>query len=157
MSEFIVYGVPGRPYVRSVLLGLEEKQAPYRLHALGLGEHRGEEHLARHAFGRMPVLDHGDFRLYETQAILRYIDDVFPAPPLEPKDPRLAARMNQIVGIMDWYFFPQVSVGIVFQRIVGPVLMGHTPDEAVIAAAVPKARTCLGELDRLLVPRIIPE
>ena len=42
-----VFGVPGSPYVRSVLIALEEKQAPYRLHALGLGEHRSEEHLAR--------------------------------------------------------------------------------------------------------------
>src|SRR4051795_8998812 len=38
----------------------------------------------------------------------------------------------------------------VFQRIVGPVLMGTTPDEAVIAAAIPDAERCLGELDRLL-------
>jgi glutathione S-transferase len=38
----------------------------------------------------------------------------------------------------------------VFQRIVGPVLMGITPDEAAIAAAVPAAELCLGELNRLL-------
>ena len=34
------------------------------------------DHMARHPFGRIPVLDHGDFRLYETQAILRYLDRV---------------------------------------------------------------------------------
>jgi glutathione S-transferase len=78
MSEFVVYGVPGSPYVRSALLGFHEKQAPYRLQALAEGIHaaRTEEHMQRHPFARVPVLDHGDFRLYETQAILRYVDAV---------------------------------------------------------------------------------
>ena len=30
MSEFVVYGVAGSPYVRSALLGFEEKGADYR-------------------------------------------------------------------------------------------------------------------------------
>ena len=58
--------------------------------------------------------------------------------------------MNQIVGINDWYLFPQVARIIVFQRIVGPALMGITPDEAAVAGAVPDAELCLGELNRLL-------
>jgi glutathione S-transferase len=39
---------------------------------------------------------------------------------------------------------------ITFNRIVGPVLLRTTPDEAAIAAALPMARTCIGELERLL-------
>jgi len=150
MSEFVVYGVPGSPFLRSVEMGFHEKGQAYRLHAMGPGDSRSEEHLRRHAFGRIPVLEHGDFRLYETQAILRYLDDLFPEPAFEPTDPRAAARMNQLVGVNDWYLFPQVSVALVFQRIVGPALMGLTPDEAVIAAAMPKAKVCIAEIDRLL-------
>jgi glutathione S-transferase len=150
MSEFVAYGIPGSPFLRSALLVLEEKRQPYRLQTLAVGENRGESHLARNAFGRIPVLEHGDFRLYETQAILRYVDAVCPSPAMTPKDPRASARMNQIIGINDWYLFPQVGVGIVFQRIVGPVLLGKAPDENVIAAAVPKAQVCLGEIERLL-------
>ena len=55
---------------------------------MGFGETKTQEHLARNPFGRIPVVDHGDFRLYETQAILRYLDDLYPAPPLRPKNPR---------------------------------------------------------------------
>ncbi|WP_371260902.1 glutathione S-transferase N-terminal domain-containing protein [Bradyrhizobium sp. Cp5.3] len=44
------------------------------------GTSRQPEHLTRYPFGRMPVLDHGDFRLYETQAILRYLDRALPQP-----------------------------------------------------------------------------
>jgi glutathione S-transferase len=39
---------------------------------------------------------------------------------------------------------------IVFQRIIGPTLLGTTTDEAAVAAAVPMARVCIAELDRLL-------
>jgi glutathione S-transferase len=98
----------------------------------------------------MPVVDHGGYVLYETQAILRYIDALFPNLPLQPVQPQAIGRMNQIIGINDWYLFPQVARIIVFHRIVGPVLMGMTPDEAAVAAAVPDAELCLGELNRLL-------
>ena len=80
MSAFVVHGVPGSPYLRAVLLGLEEKRAPYRLAAMALGEARAAAHLARQPFGRIPVFEHGDFQLYETQAILRYLDAVRPEP-----------------------------------------------------------------------------
>jgi glutathione S-transferase len=117
---------------------------------LAPGESKSPEYLKRHPFGRMPVIEHDGFWLYETQAILRYIDAIFPEPSLQPEDPKVAARMNQIIGINDWYLFPEIARVIVFQRIVGPALMGLTPDEAVIAAAAPKVPVCLGELDRLL-------
>ena len=129
---------------------LEEKGARYRVHALAPGESKSPDHLARQPFGRIPAFEHGDFRLYETQAILRYLDAVIPQPPLQPAAPRLAARMNQIIGINDWYFFPKVAAVVVFQRIVGPRLLGTATDEAAITAALPIARTCIGELDRLL-------
>jgi glutathione S-transferase len=150
MAEIAVYGIPGSPLVRAALLGLEEKGVPYRLQALSVGENRGEAHLARHPFGRVPVIEHGDFRLYETQAILRYVDAAFPGPALQPTEPRAAARMNQVMGISDWYVFRDIGVGIVFQRIVGPILLGRAADEAVIREALPKAQVCIGELERLL-------
>ena len=74
---------------------------------MGFGESKTPEHLARHPFGRIPVVDHGDFRLYETQAILRYLDDLYPTPPFQPKDARAKARMNQLVGITRLVFLSQ--------------------------------------------------
>ena len=148
MSEFVVHGIHGSPFVRAVQLVLEEKGVPWRLQAMALGDR--QTRLTLHPFGRMPVLDHGEFRLYETQAILRYIDDVLPEPALQPKDPKAAARMNQVMGVNDWYLFPQVTAVIGFHRIVGPKLMGLTPDEAKIAEAMPNAHACIRELERLM-------
>ena len=59
-------------------------------------------------FGRVPVLRHGEFRLTETAAILRYLADLSGAD-LVPADPRAAARMTQIIGVIDAYgYWPLV-------------------------------------------------
>jgi glutathione S-transferase len=150
MNEFVVHSIPGSPFGRAVLLALEEKSARYRLAPVAPGMFKTPEHLTRHPFGRVPVLDHGDFRLYETQAILRYVDRVLPKSALTPADPRSAARMDQLMNINDWYLFQGVASVIGFQRVVGPRLMGLTPNEEAIAAAMPKAHTVFAELARQL-------
>jgi glutathione S-transferase len=150
MSEFIVHSIPGSPFGRAVLATLEEKGASYRLSPVAPGTFRSPEHLARHPFGRVPVLEHNGFRLYETQAILRYLDRVLPNPALTPADPKRAARMDQVMNVNDWYLFHGVANVIVFNRVVGPRVMGLKPDEAAIEAAMPKARAVFEELVRLL-------
>jgi glutathione S-transferase len=150
MSEFIVHSVPGSPFGRSVLAMLEEKGAPYRLAPVALGTFQSAEHLARHPFGRVPVLEHDGFMLYETQAILRYLDRVLPEPSLTPADPRRAARMDQAMNVNDWYLFHGVGNVIIFHRVIAPRIMGRAPDEAAIEAAMPKAKVVFNELARLL-------
>lgn len=150
MSEFTVWTIPGSPYARAVLAVLIEKGADWRLEPLQPGMTKQPDHLARQPFGKMPAFAHGDFKLYETQAILRYIDRVLPDPALSTNDPKALARMDQLLNISDNYLFRGVGNVIGFQRIVGPMLLGMTPDEAAIAAAMPDAHVVLGELSRLL-------
>jgi len=150
MSDFIVHSVPGSPYGRAVLVTLEEKGAGYRVMRVAPGGARSEPHIARHPFGKVPVLEHGDFMLYETQAILRYLDRVLANPPLTPADARVAARMDQVMNICDWYLMQGVGNVIGFQRIVGPRLFGLVADENAIAAAMPQAHVVFKVLSELL-------
>jgi glutathione S-transferase len=150
MPDFIVHTVPGSPYGRSVLATLEEKGASYRVEPVAPGAIKAEPHVGRHPFGRVPVLEHGGFVLYETQAIVRYLDRVLPKPALTPTDPKSAARMDQVMNVNDWYLFHGVNNVLTFQRIVLPRLLGGVPDEAAIAAAMPKAHQVFNELSRLL-------
>ncbi len=147
MSEFVVHSHPGSPFGRAVMATLEEKGAPFRLARLAP---KSPEHLALHPFGRIPIFEHDGFRLYETQAILRYLDRVLPDPTLTPFDAKRAARMDQLMNINDWYLFQGVGNVIIFHRVVGPKVMGITPDEDAIKAAMPKARVVFDELARLL-------
>jgi glutathione S-transferase len=153
MTGMTVYGIPGSPFLRSVEITLKEKDLPYHLHPMAPGEHKQAEHLARHPFGRVPAFEHDGFALYETQAIIRYLDEVFPSPPLTPGNPGQRARMNQVIGIIEWYFFPKAAAPIAFNRIIGPKLLGLPTDEAAIAEAMPMARTCFTVLDGILGDR----
>jgi glutathione S-transferase len=150
MSDFVVHTVPGSPYGRAVLATLEEKGARYRVAPLAPGGSKSEPHLSRHPFGRIPVLERDGFSLYETQAILRYLDRLLPEPALTPAKLEDAARMDQVMNICDWYLFQGVGAVIGFHRIVAPKLFGAAPDEAAIAAAMPKAHRVANELSRLL-------
>ncbi|HEY1430641.1 MAG TPA: glutathione S-transferase N-terminal domain-containing protein, partial [Stellaceae bacterium] len=88
MSGIIVHGIPGSPYVRAALLSLEEKGADYEFAAMAPGTLKQQPHLARHPFGRIPAFEHDGWMLYETQAIMRYVDAVVPGPRLQPEEPR---------------------------------------------------------------------
>jgi glutathione S-transferase len=150
MSEFIVHSIPGSPFGRAVMATLEEKGARYRLTPVMPGTMKTPQHLALHPFGRIPVLEHDGFRLYETQAILRYLDRLLQEPALTPAEPKRAARMDQVLNVCDWYLFQGCGSVIGFQRVVGPKLMALKPDEAAIEAAMPRARAVFAELARLL-------
>jgi glutathione S-transferase len=150
MPDIIIHSVIGSPYGRAPLIALEEKAVHYRLLPLAPGAAKQQPYLGLHPFGRIPVLDHDGFVLYETQAILRYVDRSFPGPPLSPPSAHALARMDQLLNICDWYLMQGVNNVIAFQRIVAPRFLGREPDEAVIAAAMPKARLVLGELERFL-------
>jgi glutathione S-transferase len=148
MARPIVYGPALSTYVWSARLALAEKGVAHELVEIPFGEHRREPHLARHPFAKVPAFEHDGFQLYETQAILRYIDEGFPVAPLQPTDLHQFARMSQIMGIVDAYMWPSIVGGILFNRVLAP-RFGLPVDEAAAIAALPRARLCLSEIARL--------
>ena len=148
MARPIVYGAAMSPYVWSVRLTLAEKGVAHELVSVGISEFRSEAHLARHPFGKIPAFEHDGFMLYETQTIMRYVDEAFPASPLQPIEVHPFSRMNQIMGVVDNYLTPCLLADVIFQRMVAP-LIGRTTDETAVSAALPKVRHCLGEIARL--------
>jgi len=151
MTRFTVYTVPGSPFARSVMAMLEERHADWQLAPLAVGEHKQMPHLARQPFGKMPAIEFDGRCLYETQAILRYLDEALPGSSFVPDSLDDRARMNQVIGICDAYLFPEAARVIVFHRVIGPaVFPGMEPDLDAIAEAMPRAHTIFAELSRLL-------
>ena len=91
-----VYGFPGSTCTRKVLMTLHEKNCPYAFIPvdLGKGEHKQPEHLARQPFGVVPVLDHDGFVLYESRAIIRYLDAALVGEKLTPTDLKCQLALN---------------------------------------------------------------
>lgn len=148
-ADVILTGPAYSVYLRIARLALIEKGVPYRLQELDIFDEAAipPDYLEHHPFKRVPVLRHGDFELYETSAITRYIDEAFPGPALQPAEPRQRARMSQAIAVLDSYgYWPLVRVIFVERR------ERESPDETAIAAALPEARRCLGALERLLDP-----
>jgi glutathione S-transferase len=150
MREPILFGLERSVYTRIARLALEEKRVPYQLSEVEIFGPQGvpPEHLERHPFGRIPVLRHGEFELYETSAITRYIDERFSGPALQPKDTQHRARMNQIIGLLDAYAYRPMIWGVFVQRVRVPA-NGGTPDEAEITRSLALAGKCLTALERL--------
>jgi len=151
LIEPIVFGAAYSVYVRIVRLVLAEKGIGYRLVEIDIHGPEGAppNYLARHPFGRIPAFEHDGFHLYESGAIARYVDEAFPGPALQPSDPRRRARMNQIVSLLDSYAYRTLVWDIFVERVRMPV-RGQTSDEARIAAALPRAETCLAALVDLM-------
>jgi glutathione S-transferase len=76
------------------------------------GEPRTPEHLERHPFGKVPVLDHDGMRILETTAIARYLNDVLPGRSLIPATPKDRARMDMIIGVIDSYGYGALIGGV---------------------------------------------
>ena len=150
MSRPRLYGQAYSVYVRTARLALTEKGVDHELVPVDVFAAGGPpaEYLARHPFGRIPAFEHGDFSLYETTAIARYADEGFDGPPLQPTGPRQRARMNQIVSILDNYAYRTLVWDIYVER-VRAAAQGRANDETKIAAAQPKARTCLDAIGTL--------
>src|SRR4029078_4821543 len=131
MSDPIVYGFPRSTFVNIVRMVLTHKEAPYAFHDLDLLM-GNPEHLALHPFNRVPIFRHDDFTVYETSAIVSYIDEVFAGPRLTPQDLRTRARMNQWISAVNSYFYPYMIYHVTHERLVFPEL-GIASDEKVVA------------------------
>jgi len=69
MSDLTLLGFPRSTFVQIVGLVLTHKDVPYTFRDLE-PDMGSPAHLALHPFDRIPILQHGDFTLYETSAIV---------------------------------------------------------------------------------------
>jgi len=93
MASIKVYGVPPSTFTRAVLMGCHEKGIDYELvptfpSTVG----------PLNPFGKIPAMTHGELTLFESSAILRYLDGAFAGPKLWPADARAAAIVDQWIG-----------------------------------------------------------
>ena len=72
---------------------LEEAGIPYRTRLLALGDQDKPDYRALQPFGQVPILQDGEFTLFESGAIMLYIDER--SETLLPKDPVARAHATQ--------------------------------------------------------------
>jgi glutathione S-transferase len=139
----IFYYGAGSPFAWRVWLALEHKAIPHERIVLSFmaGDLQKAEFVAINPRGRVPVIVDGDVTLYESAAILEYLDDAYPqyGRPLFLETVRDRARVRRLVCEADNYFAPLALT--LFRRVILTAPAERQPER--IAAAL---EACLAEL-----------
>ncbi len=133
-ETLVVYGAEYSTYVRSVRLCCEEKGVVYQFRER-LG--RADRLVLNNPFKKIPIIRHGDFVLYESAAICRYIDRRFDGPPLSPASIKELALMDQWISAANCYFDPAFIRRFVLEYAF-PSGKDKQIDEAKLEAALPE-------------------
>lgn len=107
-----LHSMSGSPYAWRVWLALEHKGIPYQLKTLSFddGDFQRPQFAALNPRRRVPVIVEDDFALYESAAIMEYLDDKWPDPPrLFSTDIRQRALERRMVREADQYFAPALE------------------------------------------------
>ena len=148
-----LYGHRGSICTNRVLFALAEKsvEADFVAVDLAKGEHKLPAHLARQPFGMIPVLEDGAISLYESRAIIRYLDDKLPGTRLTPKEIPSRAAMEQWISVEQSYASPPVSE-IVKQKFLVP-MQGGKVDVAALDQAKESVSLALDVINKALSVR----
>lgn len=125
-----LYGFDGSTYVRTVKMVMRDKGIDCEQAQINVleGEPRQPEHLKRHPFGKVPVLDIDGIRIRETDAICRYLEETRPDPALIPDSPKSRALMNEAISLINSYGYGAL-VGVAGYHLF-PEFIGGQNDEA---------------------------
>jgi glutathione S-transferase len=130
VAGIVFHSIEESAYLWTAMNVADEKGVSYEIVPI---VYQSPEHLKLHPFGKMPVLQHDDLFLYETAAIVHYIDKAFDGPQLQPRDAAGQADVIRWISIVNAYVFPTMN-RFMKERLVRPA-MGVEPDLAFIESA----------------------
>ncbi len=142
------FWISGSPYAWRVQLALEYKGVPYVSRRLDAGrqEHRAPAFLALNPRGKVPVLKTGDTALYESVAIIAFLDRAHPAVPLLGQTAQEHGCVWQRVNEFENYTRDLFDV-----EIVRPLLRGRAKDDPdAMRASAARAVEALGWMEQAL-------
>jgi glutathione S-transferase len=145
-----VFGHPASTCTRKVLCTLHEKGADFEFHLVDIlkCEQKSPEHLARQPFGVVPAIDDNGFGLFESRAIIRYLDATRGGAALTPSSVKARAQMDQWLSVEQSYFSPAAMKAVL--EIWYSSMSGREPDKSVIQAGLDGTKRSLDVLDAAL-------
>jgi glutathione S-transferase len=145
-----LYWGSGSPFAWRVMLTMEVKGLSYesKLLEFSKSEHKTPAYLRLNPRGKVPTLKDGDFVLYESLAIMTYLDRKYPDPPLFGKTAEEAGLIIRTISECESYL---TTTG---DKLVRPFFFGKGLDKAdEIQQAAQTIRQELSMLDGGLAHR----
>ena len=109
----VFYCGSGSPFAWRVWLALEHKALPYELRMMSFdrGDLKHPSFTALTPRGKVPLIQDGDYVIYESAAIVEYLQDAYPASgaPLFPETPRARGVARRLIREADEYLYPALS------------------------------------------------
>jgi glutathione S-transferase len=122
------------PFSRKIRLALTEKRMAFEMHTESVWERR-DEFLALNPTGEIPVLiEESGVALSNSDAILEYLDEIQPDPPLYGISPLERAETRRLVYWFDRKFNIEVTENLVTEKIMKRFLGLGAPNSQVIRA-----------------------
>jgi len=145
-----VFGHPMSTCTRKVLTTFAEKKVTPEFVTVDILKGAGHtpEYLAKQPFGQVPVLEDGDLRVFESRAIIRYLDEVLPGVALAPKDAKGRALLDQWISVEASNFYPH-AMSIIRELVLAP-LSGAQGNQATVADAKAKLAKCVAVMETQL-------
>ena len=105
-----LYWGSGSPFSWRVLLALEHKRLPYesRLLHFDKQEHQSPQMLKLNPRGRVPILKDGDYVVFESVAVLYYLDVKYPQAPIFGATPEEAGVIMRVICEFQAYAEPSL-------------------------------------------------
>jgi glutathione S-transferase len=147
-----IMGTSLSPWVRRVLICLEERHIPYQhvpLIPASLGGEANEEFDRVSPLGKIPAMIAGTVNLADSLAICAFLDGQHDQKKLIPQDPENMATMLWVCEYISSGLFSKSEATIFFERVVKPI-NGATPNEAEVATALEALPRHLSYLEQLL-------
>jgi len=144
-ATLVLLGDVRSSYTRTARMALAEKGLAYTMQSCAP---HSPEIMAVHPFGRIPALRDGEIGLFETSAIVRYVDECFgPAPSLLPGSIIGRARCEQWVSAVNAYLYDTMVRRYILQYLFPRGADGQ-PDRGVIDGALKEMPAQLAALDK---------
>jgi glutathione S-transferase len=146
-----LYQHPFSPNCQKVVALAHEVGTPLELATLDIfkGEARTPAMCAKNPNGKLPVLEDGDFVLWESTAMLAYIAAKAGRTDLAPTTPRERAEVDRWTAWQGAHFSPGIRK-VAFERIVKKLVGRGAPDEAVVKVGMEEFAVTAGVLEQSL-------
>lgn len=150
MADLELHGPANSSFVCAARVALEEKGIAFHLVEPDILRNRGFRmaDLLHYLASQQPRLVEDGFVLYDCDSILRYIDEGFAGPVLQPPDARPRALMGEVQNVIREHLHPVAIGKIATQRLFAPFL-GATPDLKLVAEAAGSLSDALTAIEQL--------
>ncbi|MGH7782323.1 MAG: glutathione S-transferase family protein [Candidatus Binatia bacterium] len=120
-----LYWGSGSPFAWRVMLTLEVKRLSYesKLLEFSKGEHKTPTFLNLNPRGKVPVLKDGDLILYESLAIMAYLDKKYPEPPIFGRSAEDTGLIWRMISEVDSYLLETGN------KLIRPIFFGKGLDK----------------------------